>query len=81
MPSSFTIRALKILSIAGLVINIGVVLMLLLIVLFWRDAAEHTWVSLWFVFAVGIPMFGALFGILNVREHLKNIEASLAKRA
>lgn len=78
--SSFALRQLKILSVTGITVQFGLMLMTILGLLFWRGHDERLWSYLWFEFSVGVPLFGLLFVGVKMRDHLKAIEAALSAR-
>ena len=75
-PSSRVLRWLKIISIMGLVFQVGAAILLFLIAVFWADS-NRTWIALWFVLSVGVPMFGMLYVMVKVREYLRDIVGAL----
>ncbi len=77
-PSTRVLRWLKIISIMGLVFQVGAGLLLFLIALFWSDTSR-SWFALWFVLSVGVPMFGMLYVMIKVREYLRDIVGALQK--
>ncbi len=70
---------LKILSVSGIAVSIS------LLVLFITAAISGTpdegvYVAIWYVFFVGLPMYGILYVGLKLREYLREIEAILLKQ-
>ncbi|MBM3517270.1 MAG: hypothetical protein FJX56_05175 [Alphaproteobacteria bacterium] len=74
--SSSTLRLLKILSIAGLVINSACVVAVLLWGIFDSDADSRFWPMLWVGFTIGLPMYGILYVLLKQREYLRDIKGT-----
>ena len=41
---------------------------------------EGVYVSIWYMYFVGLPMYGILYVGLKLREYLREIEAALLKQ-
>ena len=79
-PSTRVLRWLKIISITGLVFQFGMGLLMFLAAIFWAPAG-FTWVYLWFVLTIGVPMFGMLYVMIKLREYLRDIVGLLQKNS
>jgi hypothetical protein len=78
--SSVALRLLKILSIAGITVQLGLICVTILVRLRWGQTTEHVWFYLWFQFSLGLPLFALLFVGVKMREHLKAIEGALSAK-
>ena len=70
---------LKILSVSGIAVSIS------LLILFMTAAISGTpdegvYVSIWYMYFDGLPMYGILYVGLKLREYLREIEAALLKQ-
>jgi len=70
---------LKILSVAGMGVSIS------LLILFMTAAIsgtpdENVYIAIWYMFFVGLPMYGILYVGLKLREYLREIAIVLLKQ-
>ena len=70
---------LKILSVSGVAVSI-VLLILFIVAAFSGTPVEGVYVGIWYVFFVGLPIYGILYVGLKLREYLREIEAILLKQ-
>ncbi len=70
---------LKILSVTGLAVSI-VLLILLMAAAILGTPGKGVYVAIWYIFFVGLPMYGILYVGLKLREYLREIETVLLKQ-
>ena len=80
--SSRILQLLKIISIAGMSLNVLGFLFFLVILLVQREtmAGMQIWIVLWYISTIGIPMYGMLYVAIKMREYLRDISGSLLKQ-
>ena len=71
--SSGSLWLLKILAFAGIIVELGVIVVTLLAWLIWSLDPLTMWIYLWFEFSIGLPAFGILFVTVKNREYLKEL--------
>ena len=70
---------LKILSVSGIAVSISL-LILFITAAISGTPDEGVYVAIWYVFFVGLPMYGILYVGLKLREYLREIETVLLKQ-
>ena len=72
-------HCLKILSVAGMAVSISL-LILFMIAAISGTPDEGVYIAIWYMFFVGLPMYGILYVGLKLREYLREIETVLLKQ-
>ena len=70
---------LKILSVSGIAVSI-VLLILLMAAAISGTPTKSFFVGIWYIFFVGLPIYGILYVGLELREYLREIETVLLKQ-
>ena len=70
---------LKIQSRAGIAVSISVLVLFMGAANF-GTPDEDVYLTLWYLYFVGLPMYGILYAGLKLREYLREIEAALLKQ-
>ncbi len=70
---------LKILSVSGMGVSIFL-LILFMIAAISGTPDENVYIAIWYMFFVGLPMYGILYVGLKLREYLREILAVLLKQ-
>ncbi len=73
--SSRVLKNLKILSIAGMLVNTVAFVVVFIILVFTPDLIKSMtlWVTIFVTFSIGVPMYAILYASLKNREYLRDI--------